>query len=200
MTRVKICGIKTYQEAAIALAAGAWAVGEVFAPSSRQITPQTAADINRQLGSHLCKVGVFVNEAPAVVNEIAARCHLDMIQLHGFETPEYIKLLNRPVIKAFPVKTGFKWPEPAQWPVYAFLFDAYAPQRAGGTGQTFTWDLIKGFPAPFIVAGGLNPDNVKNAITTLSPLAVDVSSGVECPGQGKSFTLIKKFIGQVREV
>lgn len=201
MTRVKICGVRSRHEARWAAECGAWAVGEVFAPSRRQITPEGAADINRFLGAGIVKIGVFVDEDLERVNRTARDCGLDMVQLHGGESPEYCRAVAVPVIKAFRPSRPVAVAELERWPVRACLFDAGSGQQYGGTGTTFNHEWIRelaGDPR-LIVAGGLNPGNVGQVIRQLKPLAVDVSSGVEFPEGGKDPALVKHFMQQVKE-
>lgn len=201
MTLVKICGIKNREEAVCALRYGAWAIGEVFAPSPRQITAEEAAAINRTLKGSIMKTGVFVNEKLEEVERIAEQCNLDMVQLHGDEPPEYVEELKIPVIKSFSL-TGTPDPDYfRRWRPYIYLFDTFNTSVRGGSGQTFNWEWLEGLPREvrFILAGGLNAGNVRAAIRRLRPLAVDVSSGVEYPRGGKDPILIEAFIREVKE-
>ena len=201
MTLVKICGIKNIEEAVCALSHGAWAIGEVFAPSPRRIAVEEAAAINRSLNSNIIKIGVFVNEKLEEVERIAGLCRLDMVQLHGDEPPEYLDELKIPVIKSFSL-TGSPDPEYfRRWRPYIYLFDTFSTSVRGGSGQTFNWEWLEGIPREirFILAGGLNIGNVGRAIRRLRPLAVDVSSGVEYPRGGKDPLLIEAFIREVKE-
>ncbi|HHW60820.1 MAG TPA: phosphoribosylanthranilate isomerase [Syntrophomonadaceae bacterium] len=201
MTLVKICGIKNQEEAAYAVRYGAWAIGEVFAPSPRRITVEEAIAINYSLNDRIMKIGVFVNEKLEEVERIAGLCRLDMVQLHGDEPPEYVKELKLPVIKSFSL-TGSPDPEYfRQWRPSIYLFDTFSIAVRGGSGQTFNWEWLIGLPPgiKFILAGGLNISNVRAAIQKLRPLAVDVSSGVEYPTGGKDPLLIEAFIREVKE-
>lgn len=201
MTRVKICGIRYLHEARWAVENGAWAIGMVFAPSRRRITPAQAYAINNYLDDSVVKVGVFVNEDPERVKIIARFCQLDMIQLHGDESPEYCSAMHLPVIKAFrpagPVTTA----DLERWPVRACLFDTGSAGDYGGTGQCFNHEWIQGLAGDprLIVAGGLTPGNVGDTIRQLCPMAVDVSSGVEFPDGGKDPELIRLFMQKVKE-
>jgi phosphoribosylanthranilate isomerase len=202
VTLVKICGIKTFEEARIALEAGAWAIGEVFAPSPRRLEVVSAAAINKRLGQTVVKIGVFVNEGLEQVREIVTLCHLDMVQLHGEEPPEYLPEIPVPVIKSFPVKGPLTVKQIQQWPAWAYHLDAYRSGLRGGTGQVFNWDWIPCLPglARIILSGGLNEYNIEFAIRQIRPMAVDISSGVEFPGRGKDPDKIKRFIEKVKEV
>lgn len=209
MTRVKICGIRDLHEARWAVEQGAWAIGQIFAPSRRQISHNTAQAINLVLGSSVVRIGVFVNEDLDRLNATAARCRLDMVQLHGDESPEYCREVQLPVIKAFRPRGPVKAEDLERWPVRACLFDAGGPSARsekggklyGGTGTTFNHDWIQDLAGErrLIVAGGLNPGNVARVVNRLRPLAVDVSSGVEFPEGGKDPALIRLFMQQVKE-
>jgi len=208
MVRVKICGIRDLPTALLAVEAGAHALGFVFARSSRQVTPTQAREIIRQLPPYVAKVGVFVDEGRERLEEIAAYCGLDVVQLHGSETPEYCRGLSKPVVKAIRVKDleslevlqAYTNLPMDRFQIAGFLLDTYRPGQAGGTGETFNWDLVepaKSYGKPVILAGGLNPENVKAAISATRPYGVDVSSGVETNG-AKDPVKIQEFIRRVR--
>lgn len=215
--RVKICGISDSETAAAAVAAGADALGFVFAESKRKIAPETARDIISRLPPFVAAVGVFANAPPEVVREVADFCRLDAVQLHGAESPEYCLEFGRKVIKAFGVRqkecsptgagAGVLLSEAdleliaAYRSVSAVLFDTGVPGLAGGTGRTFDWGLLTGIrvQVPLILAGGLTPENVAAAVRMVRPYAVDVSSGVETNGR-KDAAKIHAFIRQAKEV
>lgn len=209
MIQVKICGVRTADALKAAVDAGADFIGLVFhAPSPRYIEPENAAALLKNLPGHIKAVGVVVDPGDAFLDDILAAAPLDMLQLHGRETPGRVKEIKRrtglPVIKAFPVKNKKdldhvnKYNQAADW----FLFDA-RPEDAslrGGTGKTFDWTLLEGrrFARPWMLSGGLNASNVQGATSTLDPQAVDISSGVEsAPGQ-KDITKISRFINSVK--
>jgi phosphoribosylanthranilate isomerase len=212
MTRVKICGIKTQEHAAAAAKAGADYIGMVFAPSSRQVTPDTAAKIIAALKKEepdMEAVGVFVNEDAGTVNRISGVCRLDCVQLSGDEPWEYCREIDKTIIKVMrvnrdnpPGKTvkdieyGIKLLKGRN---IVFLLDTRAGGGYGGTGETFDWELAQPIARrfPVIIAGGLTPWNVPEAIKTVSPWGVDVSTGVETGG-AKDVEKIKKFIEAVR--
>ncbi|MDD2620683.1 MAG: phosphoribosylanthranilate isomerase [Syntrophomonadaceae bacterium] len=202
VTKVKICGIKTLNEALAAIDSGAWAIGEVFAASSRQIDVEKAAALNMELGRSIVKIGVFVDEKIDNLKHIARTCFLDMVQLHGEEPPEYLEELMLPVIKSFRLKGPVDPEEVRRWRPQAYLFDAYSNDAMGGTGKAFRWEWLDGTRGweNFILAGGLNQENVGHAIAKVRPMAVDVSSGVEYPQGGKDPLLIEQFIRKVKEV
>ena len=197
---VKICGIRSLAAAQVAAQAGADLVGFVFAPSRRRIDPATAAAISSSIIGP-AKVGVFVDQPLNEVREIADHCRLDYIQLHGEESPEYSRSLNRPVIRACRIDSAF---DPEQWATYPaeyLLFDSFVPGQAGGTGTAFDWretcGRIRHSQQKFLVAGGLTPENVADAIRILNPDGVDVSGGVETDGV-KDPDKIRKFIATAR--
>ncbi len=201
MTMVKICGITRREEAVNAQRLGVWAIGEVFAPSRRRIQPEQAAAINRHLGDKVLKIGVFVNEPLDEVCAIVKNCGLDMVQLHGEESPEYLEELPVPAIKCFALRGSVQIDEVKRWRPWAFLFDAYNPALRGGSGQAFNWEWLQAISKSerCILAGGLNPENVASAIRQLRPLAVDVSSGVEAVGGGKDPHQMEQFMQRVKE-
>ena len=204
MTRVKICGIKTLQEAKYACDHGVWAIGEVFAPSPRRIAVEDAVQINCRLNNNVLKIGVFVDETVEKVNHIADICGLDMVQLHGDETPEYIKQIKRPVLKSLAVRGPVMMNMLEPWQVWGFIFDAPRPAGAkanGGNGVTFPWEwleAIKGRQDIFL-AGGLTAQNVGSAIRQVLPGGVDVSSGVEDLQGDKAAEKIAAFMAKVQE-
>jgi phosphoribosylanthranilate isomerase len=185
----------------MAIKNGAWAIGQVFAESKRRISVEQAEKINRQLGREIIKIGVFVNEEFEALQDIIKACSLDMVQLHGEEAPEYAGELNLPVIKSFTVTGPVQRSFIDQWPVWACLFDTYSPAVRGGSGKIFNWSWLEELKGEsrIILAGGLNPANVGSAIDAVHPLAVDVSSGVEFPGGGKSEEKIEQFMAAVRQ-
>lgn len=192
---VKICGITTKAAAKEAYNSGADFIGFVFAKSKRKITPDDAAQISRILPSTIKKVGVFVNETKENILAIAKQVGLDVIQLHGDEPAELAEELPYQVIKAFQVKKETLATIGA-YPCDYYLLDSPIGTYRGGSGKTFDWDLVSETninPEKIILAGGLSPNNVKQAIATTKPVGVDVSSGVETDGK-KDLTKISAFI------
>lgn len=184
--RVKICGIRDLKEARAALEAGAHALGFVFAPSKRRIEPEVAREVIKKLPPFITVVGVFVNESPSRLLEIASFCRLHVLQLHGEEPPEYCRSLPYPVIKALRAKDISVLELIPRYSVEAILLDSYVPGSLGGTGKTFNWEIAQKAVAmgrPLILAGGLTPENVGEAIRKVRPYAVDVSSSVETNGR-----------------
>jgi|SRR5690625_44311 len=196
---VKICGIKTMEIAQIASDSGADLLGFVFAPSKRQITPKDAARIVQALPGSVLKVGVFVNETAKHIVQIADEVGLNIIQLHGEESPDILHTLGYPTIKAFPIdeitRTNVR-----NFPSDYLLVDSPKGKYHGGTGQPFNWNLVPHLAHEqdkLILAGGLTPDNVKEAVRIVQPDGVDVSSGVETNGE-KDPLKIKQFIKNVK--
>ena len=201
MIRVKICGITNAEDALVAVEAGADALGFVFFRGSpRFISPEQAAAIIRNLPPFVQMVGLFVNEDPVMVNSVADHCCLDLVQLHGDESPDYCATIKRRLIKAFRVKDASSLEALPDYPVAACLLDAWSPAARGGTGTTFNWDIAARAAAerPIILAGGLTPENVAEAIATVKPYAVDVSSGVEIAAGKKDAALVRAFIRTAR--
>ncbi len=201
MTRIKICGIRTLEEAKMVSSFGVWAIGEVFAASPRQIEVEKAAEINHQLDTGVFKIGVFVNEKIDSVKYIAQTCSLDIVQLHGDESPEYVEELNIPVIKSFSV-TGPVDPDYVkQWHPWAYLFDTFSPAVRGGSGISFDWQWLEKIKEleRIILAGGLNHENVATVVRNVRPMAVDVSSGVEFPQRGKDPLKVEMFVNAVQK-
>lgn len=214
MTKVKICGIKTEDQALAAAEAGADFIGMVFAPSPRQITPAQAnkivAALRKRTHAAIEIVGVFVNTPVHVVNRIAVFCTLDRVQLSGNENFDYFKELAPAMIKVTRVSRLQKveqvcqdlaaWSEVLAGREYIFLLDAYDPERFGGTAKQLDWDTAVCIAEKFrvIIAGGLTPENVAAAIKKIKPWGVDVSSGVETKGE-KDMKKIQAFVKAVRD-
>lgn len=199
--KVKICGIRTVEHAVAAAEAGADFVGFVFAESRRRITPVEAATIARALPSHVARVGLFVNEAVETIRDVVATVGLDYVQLCGDEPPELCAALPTPVIKTFHVAGREAL---AKLPAYdgkvaLYLLDGFQAGRYGGTGQTFDWAIAReaAQERPVMVAGGLNPENVAQAIAQARPWGVDVSSGVETDGV-KDVVKIAAFVAAAK--
>lgn len=202
MVKIKICGITSLDDALAAVRAGADALGFVFHPASpRHIFPEQATAIIRHLPPFVQTVGLFVNEGQDTVNATADQCGLDIVQLHGDETPEYCGTIRRRIIKAFRVKDVTSIDAMKDYHVAACLLDAWSPAAHGGTGRTFNWEIAACAAAAsdIILAGGLTPDNVADAIRRVRPYAVDVSSGVESAPGRKDQSLISSFIRAARD-
>ena len=195
--RVKICGITTADDALAAVEAGADALGFVFFDKSpRNVSPENARRIIEALPPFVQTVGLFVNETAENVNSIAAECGIDTVQLHGDETPEQARQIRRRVMKAFRVRDLSSLDGLERYEVSAYLLDAYAPHLYGGTGLTFNWEIAhraKEF-GRVILAGGLTPENVAQAVAQVRPYGVDVSGGVEKSPGRKDPEKVRKFI------
>lgn len=192
---VKICGIKTIEAASVAVQAGADFIGFVFAPSKRQITPNQAAIIAKTVPASVQKVGVFVNETVENIKDIAEQVGLDIIQLHGDESPEILEQLPYQTIKAFSIDQ-VSAEMVKSFPADYYLIDSPVGEHRGGTGKTFDWKLATELGLHLdkvILAGGLSPDNIQEAIKQVQPAGIDVSSGVETNGE-KDHQKIKQFI------
>lgn len=194
MTVVKICGLKEAEHVQVAVASGVDFIGFVFAPSKREVTIEQAATLAACIPSSIKKVGVFVNPNPDFVHVVYENVPLDYVQYHGDETNELIKEIGLPAIKAFSIRTVDDVAKAASYDVDYYLFDAPGTDFRGGGGHVFDWSLLAHIPKDkIILAGGLNPKNIKYAITLVQPFGVDVSSGVEQDGR-KSTTLIESFL------
>lgn len=201
-TRIKICGITNLDDALCAVAAGADALGFVFYEKSpRYVLPEKVREIISALPPFVTTVGLFVNATPETINQTILTSGLAVIQLHGDEAPEACRKNRYPVIKAVRVKNADSLVGIDNYHVSALLLDAWSDQQYGGTGEIFNWQLAKKLTGslPLILAGGLTPDNVAEAIRVVNPYAVDVSSGVEeSPGR-KDHNKVREFIQQVRQ-
>ena len=202
-TRIEICGLTRPEDAAAAVAAGADALGVILAPSKRQVTLEQATAVFAEAPPLVARVGVFVDAHVDDVWEACARLGLHAVQFHGDEAPETCEASPVPVIKALRVSPGFDplTVERYRGVVSALLLDTFVAGEQGGTGQAFGWREVAGrLPqwAPVLLAGGLGPDNVAEAIDVLTPFAVDVSSGVEQSPGVKDHRLIERFVAAVR--
>ena len=207
MIHVKICGITSFNDAIMAANYGASALGFIFYEKSpRYINPEILKTWISNVPSSVKKVGVFVNKDVDKVNKIAEELNLDMVQLHGDESPEYCNQMIKPVIKVFRVNNKFDSIMLNNYQVATFLFDTYNKENHGGTGESFDWQSILQLNTeiPVILSGGLNADNVLEGIEVVKPSAVDVNSGVEAaPGKKDEkkiknlFTILKNTKGNI---
>ena len=210
--QVKICGIKTEVALDAALEGGADFIGFVFFPASpRNVDLETAQKLCAVIPSEVKRVGLFVDPSDEELQKVLECVQLDMLQLHGKETPERVREIKKstglPVMKAFSVSTAadvvraYTYTDAADW----YVFDAKAPEGfdvPGGTGETFDWALLaeEDFDKPWMLSGGLTAENVENALMILSPDAVDVSSGVEAVRGQKDPAKIKAFLAAAKRV
>ncbi|WP_310599003.1 phosphoribosylanthranilate isomerase [Desulfobulbus sp.] len=206
--RIKICGMTRLADALCAVEAGVDGLGFIFSRKSpRMVTPETARAIIAQLPPLVDAVGVFVDEQPERVAAIVRECGIGIVQLHGAESPAYCRelaVLAAPckLLKAIRVggQTTAAEVAPYRDVVHGFLLDTYQKDAVGGTGQTFDWALIDrlGLTRPFLLAGGLDMDNIDEALARVRPYGVDANSGLEdAPGQ-KNHGLIRRFAAAVR--
>jgi phosphoribosylanthranilate isomerase len=198
--RVKICGIMDEAAAVAAAAAGADAIGMIFAPSRRRVSAAQGRRITASLPPFVARVGVFVDETRERIAEVAAAAALDTIQLHGSEPPGFAQSFSLPVLKTVRVRDAGSLAVLDDYQVSAFLLDSYDPDRPGGTGRVFDWGLAASAASRYrvILSGGLRPENVAQALDQVRPYGVDVSSGVESEG-AKDHGKIREFVGRVRE-
>ena len=192
MTKVKICGLSTKEAVETAVSAGADYIGFVFAPSKRQVTVEQATELAKFIPSHIRKVGVFVSPSRADLLEAIEKVGLDLVQVHGQVADDLFEDLPCASIQAVQVDGDGHVPNSQ---ADYLLFDA----PVAGSGQTFDWGRLDTteLAQPFFIAGGLNEDNVEEAIQHFTPFAVDVSSGVETDGQ-KDHEKIRRFIERVK--
>ncbi|PFF01394.1 phosphoribosylanthranilate isomerase [Bacillus thuringiensis] len=200
--KVKICGITDMETAKSACEYGADALGFVFAESKRKITPKRAKEIIQELPANVLKIGVFVNESVEVIQKIADECGLTHVQLHGDEDNYQIRRLNILCIKSLGVTSESDMKNAQRYETDYILFDSPKEKFHGGNGKTFSWELLGHMPKELrkktILAGGLNAFNIEEAIRTVRPYMVDVSSGVETEGK-KDVEKIKQFIIKAKE-
>jgi phosphoribosylanthranilate isomerase len=200
--RVKICGITRLEDARAAALLGADAVGFIFwKPSSRYRSPEDVRAILTKLPSFVASVGVFVDAPLDEIKDAVARSGVDTIQLHGDEPPDLCAALGSPrIIKAFRVDGEASLEAPDAYDVSAILLDGPLAGARGG-GRTFDWSILRGrtFRAPLLIAGGLTPENVGDAVRSIRPYGVDVSSGVEAPGGLKDAAKMERFIAAAKE-
>ena len=200
---VKFCGITRLEDALCAVEAGADFLGFIFyAKSSRHITPEKAAEIISQLPEEVKKVGVFVNESMFSILRIVDTCGLDVIQLHGDETPEFADKVGPEWIwKAFSLKNESQIPEVCGFPCQAVLLDAGNATQRGGTGETCDWSMARKVAEEktVVLAGGLSSDNILEAITVVKPIAVDGNSGVEVLPGVKDHDKIKEVMNIINK-
>ena len=199
--KVKICGMTQLKDALFAVEQGVDAVGFIFYKKSpRAVTMKTVREIIAKLPPLVDTVGVFVNESAERVNKLADYCGLDLVQLHGEESPAFCRKIHRRVIKAFRVKDLQSIKQLEKFPVSGFLLDTFSDDLHGGTGKTFDWNLA--LPAkkmgPVILAGGLTPRNILQAVRQVRPYGVDVCSGVEKSPGIKDLEKVRAFLKNIR--
>jgi phosphoribosylanthranilate isomerase len=203
ITKVKICGITNYEDAVAAMDMGADLLGFNFCPKSpRYIKPLEAAKIIRRLPAFIDVAGVFVNSSLDEIREIAARCQLDWVQLHGDENTEFCRWLaydSTKTMKALRVKDANDLQQVDSFSTDAILLDAFDPKRYGGTGLTFDWNIIGHIGKRVFLAGGINPQNAAKALE-LGVYGIDVCSGVESEPGKKDHKKLKALFDNIRHL
>jgi phosphoribosylanthranilate isomerase len=202
--RVKICGITNAPDALAAVEAGADALGFMFYESSpRHISIRQAGEIIRELPPFIMRVGVFVDAEEDTVLRAIGDCGLTMLQFHGQESPEYCTQFGLMNMKAFRMRDAASLAALQNYPTDAWLLDAFVADKPGGTGEKFNWELAiaaKKLGRPIFLAGGLTPANIAEAVRTVHPFAVDVSSGVEASPGKKDHAKVREFISAAKGV
>jgi len=195
---IKICGITNEEDAQAAVEYGADALGFIFhEPSPRFVTPQRAKEIIARLPGRICKVGVFVNSSQELIDEIASLTGLDLVQLHGDETPEFCRNFPQStLIKAVAPKTAEDMESIKKYAMRAILIDARECGLYGGTGKVCDWEMAATLARerPLILSGGLGPDNLEEAIKRVAPGAVDINSGIEIEPGKKDHAKMRKAV------
>ncbi len=204
MTFIKICGITNSEDAHEAFALGADALGfNFYKPSPRYITPERARDIIASLPESVMSVGVFVNESREVIKTIVDETAISTVQLHGDESPAFCLGVDHAVFKSLAASHEFDLQTASEYEVEAFILDTEDKTLRGGTGRVFDWAMARQFKSlkpKLILAGGLSPENVREAIKLVRPYGVDVCSSLEdAPGK-KSHARMRAFVEQVRNV
>ena len=194
--RVKICGLTRAADVDAAVAAGADALGFVFTPRSRRcIDAATAVRLARRVPAFVSRVGLFMDQEADEVRAVLETVPLTVLQFHGREDGAYCRQFGLPYVKALAMGGDGRLPPLAQFEdAAALLLDSHEPGAAGGTGHAFDWGRIPALPRPLVLAGGLDPGNVRRAVRLVRPWAVDVSSGVETEPGVKSAVKMKRFI------
>ena len=201
--RIKICGLTTVGDALASVVAGADALGFMFYEASpRHLSVEAASRIIRELPPFVAKVGVYVDASAEFIRRTISECGLDTLQFHGHESPEFCQQFALKIIKAFRVRDAEFLRELPKYHTSAWLLDSFVPEKFGGTGAKFNWELAmaaKKLGSPIILSGGLTPENVAEAVRQVGPFAVDVSSGVEASPEKKDHGKIRAFISAARE-
>ncbi len=195
MIPTKICGITNLDDANVAVENGASAIGFIFYEKSpRTISINNAKSISKHLPKTIARVGVFVNHEKDFIRLAISEVPLDMIQLHGDETPDFCNQFDVAILKALRIKNEASLSVMDQYDVAVFLLDTFSNDQYGGTGETFDWSVLnRKFKTPIILSGGLNSENILDAIDAVNPSAVDVNSGVESfPGK-KDYNKLKSL-------
>jgi phosphoribosylanthranilate isomerase len=204
MTLVKICGITNADDARVAADAGADAVGLIFADSPRCVNVQEARTVSLALPENVLRVGVFVNEEPAEILRISREVGLDLAQLHGDESPEDVTAIRQggvKVMKALRVRDAGSLEALDEYEADLILLDAHSERARGGTGRRFDWEAAKSSTGRdnIVVSGGLDPENVREAIEFFEPYGVDASSSLEDEPGRKNGERVRRFVLAARD-
>ncbi|MHC4088289.1 MAG: phosphoribosylanthranilate isomerase [Planctomycetota bacterium] len=203
IVKVKICGITNYEDAQAALDMGADLLGfNFYAKSPRFVPPEKARQIINMLPGFVDIAGVFVNESIEQINETKNLCQLDWVQLHGDESPKFCKQFlshNVKVMKAIRVKEQSDIQQAEDYFTDAILLDAYDPEKYGGTGLSFDWNIIGHINKRIFLAGGINPDNAADAVE-LGVYGIDICSGIEAEPGKKDHRKVKKLFENIRHL
>lgn len=195
--KIKICGLTNLEDALLAAELGADALGFIFSESKRTMTPEAVREIVRALPPYVISVGVFMDQLLDEVQRIVTYTGLDRVQLHGHESLDDCRRLDRPVVKRIFIQPG-DTAETIQARMAAYPDLGYLIDPGAGDGKVFDWNMIRGLDRKYILAGGLNPGNVRQAVELLHPYGVDVSSGVEFEPRKKDPDKLKRFIEEAR--
>jgi len=203
IVKVKICGITNYEDAAAAIDMGADLLGFNFYPKSpRFVPPQKAVEIINRLPAFIDIAGVFVNASLEQIHEVRSLCQLDWVQLHGDESPKFCREFlshNVKIMKAIRVKDQSDIQQAENYFTDAILLDAFDPEKYGGTGLTFDWNIIGHIGKRIFLAGGINPDNVETAVE-LGVYGIDVCSGIEAEPGRKDHEKMKKLFENIQHL
>lgn len=193
--KVKICGITNIEDAMLCYNLRADAIGFIFyKKSKRYIAPETAKEIIEKLPAFVLKVGVFVNESSEKINSISKEIKLNMVQLHGDESPEEVSNIDLPVIKAFRINSSFDYSTFSKYKNCSFLLDSFDKNDYGGTGKKFEWDKIPNeLKNKIILAGGVSINNIKYIYENIKPSAIDISSSLEFEPGKKDKLKVEEF-------
>jgi len=200
--KIKICGITNYDDANQCVELGADAIGFIFYKrSKRYVKPDIVENIINQLPPFIMKVGVFVNEDPNFINKIAGKIKLNMVQLHGDETPDYVNKINLPIIKAFRINEEFNFEKLKEYKRCSFLFDSFDNKKYGGTGIKFNWEKIPNdLKSKIILAGGVSLDNLEHINNNIMPYGIDISSSVEISPGKKDHNKLNQIFEKLDEL
>jgi len=194
--KIKICGITNLEDAIVCVESGVDMIGFVFYKNSRRFVDyETAGDIISGLPKNIIKVGVFVDESVSLVNSLSSKIGLNVVQLHGNESPQYVSQVELPVIKAFRVNYYFDWNILCKYSNCEFLIDSFSQKGIGGTGETFSWNLIPDkYKHSIILSGGISIGHLENIYYEIHPVAIDVSSSLEIYPGKKDHTKVRNIL------